>query len=163
LSAIDDKHSGLGGAGGWLGAAIDDEMDTSDGRGRARDFQNGSIYWSAAVGAWEVHGDIRIKWAQLGGVKGLGFPVTDERGKEDGRGRYNEFEHGSIYWTPQTGAHEIRRGPIRKKWAEMGREKSPLGYPTSDQRDVNGVVYNEFEGGSILLKDGQVEVRDRID
>jgi hypothetical protein len=42
------------------------EMDTADRRGRFRDFERGSIYWKSQTGAHEVHGDIRIKWAQLG-------------------------------------------------------------------------------------------------
>jgi uncharacterized protein with LGFP repeats len=82
MSAIDDKYNALGGPGGFLGQPIDAgagsaEMDTADGRGRVRDFEGGSIYWTPETGAHEVHGDIRIKWAQLGGERGfLGFPLT---------------------------------------------------------------------------------------
>ncbi|GAB16036.1 hypothetical protein ARGLB_105_00010, partial [Arthrobacter globiformis NBRC 12137] len=34
----------------------------------------------------------------------------------------------SIYWSPKTGAHEVH-GAIRAKWAALGWEKGPLGYP----------------------------------
>ena len=66
--------------------------------GRTRDFQNGSIYWKPGVGAFSIHGGIRLKWVGLGAEEGfLGFPVTDETGTPDGRGRFNHFEGGSIY------------------------------------------------------------------
>jgi uncharacterized protein with LGFP repeats len=167
MSEIDDKHAELGGPNGFLGPAVDEgagsaEMDTADGRGRVRDFQGGSIYWSAATGAHEVHGAIRIRWAQLGGVGELGFPVTDERGTPDGRGRFNHFERGSIYWTPETEAHDVR-GPIRDKWEELGWERSNLGYPTSDQRRHGDTLSNEFEGGAIVWNPASgADVRQRI-
>jgi len=44
----------------------------------------------------------------------------------DDRGRCRDFEHGPIYWTPQTGAREVH-GAIRDKWASMGWERSRLG------------------------------------
>jgi uncharacterized protein with LGFP repeats len=171
MSAIDDKYAALGGPGGFLGwpkdeGAGSEEMDTADGRGRCRDFEGGSIYWSPQTGAHEVHGDIRLKWGQLRGTSGfLGFPATDETGTPDGRGRFNHFEGGSIYWTPQTGAHEVH-GAIRDRWASMGWERSPMGYPVSDERTPpNGHGrYSEFEGGHILwTPEGGTEVRVRID
>ena len=67
MSAIDDKWQQIQ----WIGAAVDEgggsgEMDLGDGRGRARDYANGSIYWTPQTGAHEMHGDIRVKWSQLG-------------------------------------------------------------------------------------------------
>jgi uncharacterized protein with LGFP repeats len=138
-------------------------MDTADRRGRCRDFEGGSIYWSQATGAHEVHGEIRVKWAQRGGERSLGLPLTDELGTPDGRGRFNHFEGGSIYWTPETGAHDVR-GAIRDKWEELGWERSRLGYPTSDQRQHGEILSNEFEGGAIVWTQSTgAEVRQRID
>ena len=171
MSAIDDKYTQLGGPRGFLGRPIDAgagnaEMDTSDRRGRCRDFEHGSIYWSQATQAHEVHGDIRVKWARLGGVRGfLGFPTTDELGTPNGRGRFNHFEHGSIYWTPGTGAHEVH-GAIRDKWASLGWERSRLGFPTTDEKtppNGRGRV-SEFEGGIIVwTQQTGAEVKFRID
>lgn len=171
MSAIDDKYAALGGPGGFLGQPIDagagsEEMDTADGRGRCRDFEGGSIYWSPQTGPCEIHGDIRVKWARLGGHRGfLGFPVTDELGTRDGRGRFNHFEGGSIYWTPETKAHEVH-GAIRERWASMGWERSRLGYPVGDERatpDGRG-RFSEFQGGHIFwAPESGTEVRFRID
>jgi uncharacterized protein with LGFP repeats len=171
MSAIDDKYAQLGGPGGFLGRPFDAgagsaEMDTPDRRGRCRDFEHGSIYWTPQTQAHEVHGEIRLKWARLGGGRSfLGYPTTDELGTPNGRGRFNHFERGSIYWTPRTGAHEVH-GAIREKWASLGWERSRLGFPTSDEKSVpngHGRV-SEFEGGVILwTPERGAEVRFRID
>ena len=96
-----------------------------------------------------VYGAIGEKWAQLGGEGGfLGAPVTDETGTPDGVGRYNHFQGGSIYWTPQTGAHEVH-GAIRDRWQSMGWETSRLRYPTSDERGMSGGRYSQFQEGRI--------------
>jgi uncharacterized protein with LGFP repeats len=158
----------LGGPGGFLGQPADsgagsEEMDTADGHGRVRDYQGGSIYWTPQTGAHEVHGDIRVKWAQLG--KSLGYPMTDELGAPDGHGRYNHFERGSVYWTPETGAHEVH-GAIRDKWESMGWERSRLRYPVSDEKSTSGghERYNEFQGGAIFwTPEAGATVRWRID
>jgi uncharacterized protein with LGFP repeats len=171
MTAIDDKWAALGGPHGFLGQPHDEgggsaEAATPDGRGRFRDFQGGTIYWTPQTGAHEVHGAIRLKWAQLRGERGfLGYPVTDETGTPDGVGRFNHFQGGSIYWTPQTGAHEVH-GAIREKWASIGWERSFLHYPVSDERippSGHGRV-SEFQGGAIVwTPEHGADARHRID
>jgi uncharacterized protein with LGFP repeats len=98
------------------------------------------------------------KYAQLGGSGGfLGIPVEEERIAPDGVGHYRHFQNGSIYWFPQTGAHEVH-GLIRGKWATLGWERSFLGYPTTDETSTPaGGRYNLFQGGAILWKQGASE------
>ncbi|MBW3537570.1 MAG: DUF1929 domain-containing protein [Actinobacteria bacterium] len=151
MSAIDDKYAELGGRRGLLGAPIRPESVTPDGSGRYRHYQHGSIYWSPATGAHELHGAIYTKWARLGWERGvLGYPVTDEATTPDGVGRYNHFQGGSIYWTPNTGANEVH-GSIRAKWASLGWERGVLGYPVTDEATTQDGVgrYNHFQSGSI--------------
>ncbi|HEX6477147.1 MAG TPA: hypothetical protein VF005_07705 [Acidimicrobiales bacterium] len=147
---------------GWersaLGYPVTDENNTPDGIGRFNHFSNnGSIYWTPSTGPWSIHGLIRTKWASMGWERSvLGYPVTDENGTPDGIGRFNHFSStrdphnadGSIYWTPNTGAHEVH-GPIRAKWASMGWEKSCLGYPTSDVQSTTGGQVCSFQNGTI--------------
>jgi GH43 family beta-xylosidase len=107
---------------------------------------------SAGATIIRVYGAIREKWESLGAENGfLGEPLTDELGTPDGVGRYNHFQRGSIYWTPTTGAHEVH-GAIRDKWAALGWERSPLGYPTSDEQvTVDGVGrVSFFQRGTIF-------------
>jgi uncharacterized protein with LGFP repeats len=103
------------------------------------------------------------KYAALGGLGGfLGHP-QDETGTPDGIGRFNDFEGGSIYWTPQTGAHEVH-GDIRNHWASIGWENSFLRYPVSDERPDGAGRFSMFQGGSIhWTPDGAIGVRQRID
>ncbi|HZM76407.1 MAG TPA: hypothetical protein VFC19_11800 [Candidatus Limnocylindrales bacterium] len=65
-----------------------------------------TVAWSAHTGTHSVRGDIRDLWLELGGESGtLGYPTSDEIPTTDGRGRRNRFEHGEIWWYPETGAH----------------------------------------------------------
>lgn len=94
---------------------------------------NRPVFQSSA-GAFEVHGAIREKYLALGAEASiLGYPRTDESGTPDGRGRFNHFQSGSIYWTAGTGAYEVH-GLIRDRWSALGWERNPqLGYPISDE------------------------------
>lgn len=98
----------------------------------------------------EIHGDIYIKWKELGGLPRW-VPFTDESPCLDGIGRYNHFNHDSatIMWSPQTGAHCVE-GDIHKKWTELGWERSYLGYPTSSEENFpDGGRVTAFQTGGI--------------
>ncbi len=96
-----------------------------------------------------VVGKIAEKYDALGGCGSLlGPPITEERGTPDGVGRYSVLEHGSIYWTPQHGAHEVH-GRIRDAWAAAGWEAGRLGYPTSDEYADGDGRRSDFEHGYI--------------
>ncbi|MEM8523616.1 MAG: hypothetical protein AAGG68_03180 [Bacteroidota bacterium] len=123
-------------------------------------YQGGTIYLkkdfensTRKVDIYAVWGAIHTKWMQSGGLDGkLGAPMTDELVTPDKKGRFNHFKGGSIYWTPQTGAH-IVWGEIRALWSKMGWERSPLGYPITDEiatpKPKDHGRYNHFESGSI--------------
>jgi Ca2+-binding RTX toxin-like protein len=101
------------------------------------------------IGSRQVYGDIGIKYVALGGEGGfLGLPLNSETGTPDGVGRYNHFQGGSIYWTPATGA-QVVYGAIRDMWADLGWEKSCLGYPTSDELQDGGERVSHFQNGDI--------------
>ncbi len=83
-----------------------------------------------------------------GGSSALGAPSADEQPAPDHVGRYSVFERGSIYWTPQLGAHEVR-GRIRDAWAAAGWEAGSLGYPTSDEYAEGDGRGGDFQHGHI--------------
>jgi hypothetical protein len=150
VGAIDAKYRALGGCGSVLGVPKSEERGTPDNVGRYTVFDRGSIYWTPETGAHEVHGVIRDTWAAVGWEAGpLGYPITDETKTPDGVGRYNVFEHGSIYWTQETGAHEVH-GVIRDRWALEQWETGPLGYPTSSEYEIAGGRRNDFQHGAII-------------
>jgi hypothetical protein len=104
---------------------------------------------------FEVCGAIRHRYETGPGLLGiLGLPTTNELTTPDSRGRYNHFERGSIYWTPQTGAWEVY-GAIRERWKASGWERGPLGYPTTGELpSQDGGRYNYFQHGAIYWRPG---------
>ncbi|SFB45578.1 Glucose/arabinose dehydrogenase, beta-propeller fold [Amycolatopsis marina] len=132
-----------------LGAATGPEV--TDGGVRYRTYEGGRLYWSVATGVRETHGAILRKYLQLGGHSALGLPVTDETVTPDKVGRYNHFSGAqgtgpaSIYWTPSIGAHGVW-GAIRRRWAALGWELGPMGYPTKDETTTPDRIgrYNHF-------------------
>lgn len=155
MSAISDKYAALGGAGGWLGPATNNETSCPDHIGRFQHFQHGSIYWAPATGAHEVHGLIREKWAHLGWERSpLGYPVSDESESPNGKGRYNLFQSGAIVW--KKGANEAfeSHGAIRGAWGRFGYENGWLGFALTDETKTPDQVgrFNHFDGGSIYWK-----------
>ena len=155
---IKARFDALGGAKGFLGAAQNAVTPCPDGIGFFQHFAGGSIYWSPASGAHEVHGAIRQKWAALGWERSfLGYPTTDETPGRDARheGRYNHFTGGTVLWHPATGAFEVH-GAIRQKYLELGGEASFLGYPTTDETSCPDRFgrFNHFQAGSIYWTAG---------
>jgi peptidoglycan/xylan/chitin deacetylase (PgdA/CDA1 family) len=150
------KYLGLGGPAGFLGFPLTDETSTSGGAGRFNDFAGGSIFWSPATGAHEVHGAIRVRYLALGGPAGfLGFPLTDEMLTPGGGGRVGDFGGGSIYWSPSTGAHEVHGG-IRARYLAFGGPAGFLGFPLTDETSTSGGAgrFNDFASGSIYWSPG---------
>lgn len=150
---IQARYDALGGTKGFLGAATIAVTICPDGIGYYRHFKGGSIYWSPATGAHEVHGLIRQKWAALGWERSfLGYPRTDETLGQDpkGEGRFNHFQHGSIYWHPVSGTFEVH-GAILAKYRALGAEASVLGYPATDETGTPDGIgrFNHFQRGSI--------------
>ncbi|NAZ75603.1 hypothetical protein GTQ99_09245 [Kineococcus sp. T13] len=149
--AIRDKWAATGWENGRLGFPTTSDAPTPNGRGWYTHFQGASVYWSPQTGAHFTAGAIKDQWALHGWENGgLGFPATDDTSTPNGRGYYTHFQGGSIYWSPATGAHDVR-GAIRDKWASTGWENGHLGFSrTGDTRTPNGSgYYNHFQGGSI--------------
>ena len=80
----------------------------------------------------------------------LGAPTTGEWSTGDGRGHYQNFVNGSLYWSPTTGVRLVT-GPIQKRWSELGYEGSSLGFPTSDVLPTGGRdgTYQTFQNGAM--------------
>jgi len=133
---------------GRLGYPTTDQVKAEDGAVQA--FQHGALYWTNRTGVHDVYGDVYDKYQTLRSEHGiLGYPRTDTSRPPDQIGRYNFFEHGDIYWHPQTGAHAVM-GEILKKWESSGYEKGPLGYPTSDETTAPGGGKSQrFQRGTI--------------
>ncbi|MTK31506.1 polysaccharide deacetylase family protein [Nocardia seriolae] len=147
--AIGAKYAALGAPRSALGVPRTEEMAVTAGASAVQWFTTGRIYWRNDIGAFEVHGAIGGKHAELGSLASfLGFPVTDESTAPDGSGQFNHFQGGSIYWSPASGPHTVY-GAIRDKWSVLGWERGVLGYPLSDETGVTGGRASQFQGGNI--------------
>lgn len=95
---------------------------------------------------------IDIKYRELRGANGfLGQPIGNEsRCAHNKQGRYRHYEGGTIYWHPDTGAHEVH-GVIREKYRSLKEYWGVLGFPTTDQMTTPDRIgnYNHFQNGSI--------------
>ncbi|MGY1731905.1 serine hydrolase [Geodermatophilus sp. SYSU D01045] len=98
-----------------------------------------------------VQNAIADTWTRLGGAAGaLGMPVDDERAVADGRGAFQYFDRGAVYWSGATGAHAVVNGNLAA-WIAQGYERGPLGYPVTDElptADRRG-AFNWFEHGAV--------------
>ncbi|MBN9098709.1 MULTISPECIES: polysaccharide deacetylase family protein [unclassified Pseudonocardia] len=95
------EWAALGWERGILGYPVGDEVSVVGGRASA--FQKGTVYWSAATGAHEVHGAILGRYLQLGGTASrLRLPLSDEYTVAGGR--RSDFQGGSLSWNAATGA-----------------------------------------------------------
>ena len=148
------------------GLPTSDEEDSALWGPRVVHFDEADFYWSAADGAYEIHGAILQLYNALGGgASQLGAPQSDETTTPDNTGRFNVFDGGVIYWSAALGAH-VMFGPILQRWQSLGGEKSYLGYPVSDVSSWTNPVSSQlgqivnFQYGQIgyTVEDGIVEL-----
>lgn len=89
-----------------------------------------------------------------------GLELGDERsGIETLRddGRYQEYERGTIYWSPSTGAFAVH-GPLLARYRELGGPEGSLGYPTADVALTGDAraAFSRFQKGSLYLDSGHI-------
>jgi uncharacterized protein with LGFP repeats len=104
------KWLALGGVTSGIGVPIIDESPGAD-KSRYNTFSNGAaIYWTNGGGAHVIMGVVYQKYLEVGADTGfLGIPTTDEL--SEGKGRYNDFVGGFIYFSTVTGlAHAVKGG-----------------------------------------------------
>ncbi|MFD9359006.1 hypothetical protein [Streptomyces sp. NPDC060031] len=116
------------------------------------DWNTCQTFNSADSGEHRVCGPILAKYLSIGGTS-AGYPITDTTNTPDLYGRFIHFRTPgasphSIYWSPDTGAHEVL-GAIRGHWSDQGWENGPLGFPTSDEYVVTNGARSDFQGGYV--------------
>jgi uncharacterized protein with LGFP repeats len=97
---------------------------------------------------------ISRRYADVDGPALLGAATSDEGDALHG-GRFRHYEKGSILYRPELGAFLVR-GTHTGKYASIGWEWSPLGFPTMDTTNLSegrGSV-THFENGSIYRRSG---------
>ncbi|MBG6217957.1 uncharacterized protein YkwD [Arthrobacter sp. CAN_A6] len=148
-SEIGKKYAQPGVA-GLLGRPVSGETVSSNG-GKYQTFERGAIVWSPTTGARISFGGIRALWKAYGADNGrFGYPTTDEIGGLRNGGVKQDYQGGTIVWSPATGA-QISVGAIRNAWARAGSENGHLGYPITDEIGIrNGGAYQVYQNGAIF-------------
>lgn len=98
---------------------------------------------------YPVGGGIKNAWLPL--KDKLGNAISPEKcGLKDG-GCAQEFQGGTVYWSPATSGHATW-GAIDTKWKSTQSERGSLGYPTSNERRMTKTsgAYQYFQGGMII-------------
>nr|WP_308213961.1 hypothetical protein [Williamsia serinedens] len=80
----------------------------------------------------------------------------------DGLGRFAEFEHAHVYWSPtmprtpdgRVHAQPIPHDGLFEAWAALGFERGPLGYPAGPHTVVDGGGVQPFLGGVLFRQNG---------
>ncbi|MGW6424221.1 alpha/beta hydrolase-fold protein [Nocardia sp. NPDC055053] len=147
---IGGAYTGVGGPLSPLGLPTGDERGLPDGRGRMQAFEGGSIYWTPDTGAQVMRGAILEEWGKQGYERGpAGYPVAAEAPTPSRDGVVQAFEHGPMFYSAATGAHRVQ-GFILDRYAALGFENSPLGFPVADEAPLKDLGrYSQFEGGNI--------------
>lgn len=144
---------------GDLGYPTTDEIANPNKPGAVQGFQGGTVYWSEETGPKVVEGRILEAYREAGAENSeLGYPATDEIALSTRDGAFNRFQGGYIYWSQQTGAHIVPRGPIFEAWGTVDYERGRLGYPTGPVRTTRDGEVQDFEGGQITVSGGQAEI-----
>lgn len=126
-------------------------------RGCYQVFQGGATYWSPGNGAHGIADRMIRGWDMKNRENGkLGYPITSTRCGLVGRGCYQQFEDGKVYWKKGIGSKPIY-GSIMNRYQSMGNEHSRLGYPTSRERCGygDGGCRQQFQHGWIHWTPGK--------
>ena len=156
---ISTRYRALGAEKSALGYPATDQGKVTN--GIYNKFKNGAIYAKNGRPAFSLSGAILSKWNALGGVGGrLKFPTANMLRTGDGRGYYDHFEGGSIYWSSPTGAHSVTGG-IRTRWRALGAERSYLGFPKTDEFSTATGSRQNYQGGYITWNRSTGKIVDR--
>ncbi|OXM99727.1 family 16 glycosylhydrolase [Bifidobacterium vansinderenii] len=130
---------------GRLGFPTSDERSLNG--GASQSFENGQIHWSGGTGAHATFGAIQGYWSGAGWENGwLGYPTGDELAVKGGASQ--TFQGGTLFWSGSTGTHALK-GAILNAYAAQRYEQGKLGFPTSDERSLNGGASQSFQNGQV--------------
>lgn len=108
---------------------------------------------TAVVQEIPVTGSFGQLWSSQGGQYGfLGLPTTGENPIRNG-GVYQNFQGGTLYWSPPTGAHSVS-GDFLRFFAGQGYENGYLGYPLTQEVPIRNGVFQVYQGGVLYWSPG---------
>ena len=146
-----------GGASGPLGAAVSPGIVAGAAGTTVGFFTNGDVYCTPRIGAFGVLGEIRSKFANLGGPGGtLGSPIATRVSYTAGgvTGFLQEFQRGTMM-SSTTGTFAVMHGAVRDAWGSRGGSGGSLGWPIGDQEAMIGGLRQRFQHAILVVPTGQ--------
>ncbi len=155
---IEQKYIELGGGTGFLGGAIDVDININYGAAFKR-YANGVIFYSPDYGAVLLYNSVFDKWYNLpsdiyGPVGGqpmqdyIGFPIQD--GIVFGHAEYSYFEKGIIVHNNYNNKIYLLYGEIYAKYKLLNDVQGWLGLPINDE------LPEPHEGRSVHFEHGAI-------
>jgi uncharacterized protein with LGFP repeats len=129
--SISLKYRDLGEQRSFLRASTGPVRQVGDGKGAYVQYQGGKIVTSPDHGTRALLAWVDQHWQAMGGPRGvMGYPASDRiTGLRDG-GWIQVFANGAVTDSAST-TTQVVFGSMWNQWKALGRENSPLGYPTS--------------------------------
>lgn len=116
-------------------------------------WSNGAfMYHPSAGAAFEMHGAIHARYRKMRNRDELGHLVTDEEVATDSRGRKSLFSRGGIYWSSDTGAHEVL-GQLYLDYEAQGESRA-WGFPVAGPKSVPGGTELRLQRARMYHRDG---------
>jgi hypothetical protein len=103
-------------------------------------FRNGTTYYSPYItgGPGLLWDEVFNAYMALGGTRSfLGLPLGLPEGTNANPGICTIFQHGRIYWSPNSGAFEVH-GRILNRYLTLNGPNGILGFPVSNE----SLIYN---------------------
>ena len=127
---------------------MQDEGPAGSTGGRQVVLQKAHLLWGPATGAWTVYGGVLERYLEAGGPSGpLGLPTSGELDAGVPGARVSAFQTGRVYWSAETGAHEMY-GAVLEHYLRRGGPAA-FGTPTSGEISREGARVNEFRSARI--------------
>ena len=119
-------------------------------------FQGGYVIRTPKNETYWSRGLIARKYGEMKATASkLGAPTSNE--DLIAGGALQNFENGTIYWSPASGAHVVYNGDIRDHWGTTGWENGKFGWPTGDLEEIPaGGLRQSFQHGTIKQVNGKI-------
>lgn len=147
-----NRYRELGFENSYLGYPKSAEIRT--GSGVYQQFTGGRLYWTPEKPKIAIDMSASILEAYEG-LNHLGNPTTGTQCGIKNNGCWQMFDGGKIYWSPNSGAYDVRFGAMNNKYSSLRYENGALGYPTSKEIPTGTTcgahkdVRQEFQGGTL--------------
>lgn len=150
-TAVGYLHTG--GPAGSYGFPTHDERPTTDGLARLGLLQHGCVYAGGGIVVHTPAGAWLPRWIWLcDHSSNVGRP-TSHMIASVGQGHVGAFQHGALFSAAATGVRLVS-GDCYTHYVSLGRESSPLGYPTSDTASTpdNRGTWTSYADGVIVSR-----------